>query len=83
MRQPVFLATDDRSVEEELKKAFPGRIVTYSDKTWGRNSKSGMESAIIDCLCLSRCNYILGSFCSVFSKFAAGYGNTELIICRK
>lgn len=78
-----FLATDDHDVEEELKKVFPGCIYTYSNKTWGRNNKSGMESAIVDCLCLSRCDYILGSYQSVFSKFSAMYGNIELIVCKK
>ncbi len=78
-----FLATDDHDVEEDLNRVFPGRVFTYCNKTWGRNSKSGMESAIIDCLCLSRCDYILGSYRSVFSKFSALYGDIELIICRK
>lgn len=78
-----FLATDDQEVERELCAAFPGRVFTYQDKVWGRNSRSGMESAIVDFLCLSRCRYILGSFNSVFSSFAATYGNTELIVCRK
>lgn len=78
-----FLATDDKSVEEELRRVFPNRIHTYEDKIWGRESKNGMESAIVDCLCLSRCEYILGSYQSVFSKFAALYGNKELIVCKK
>lgn len=78
-----FLATDDRDVENELSRVFPGRIYTYSNKTWGRNSRLGMESAIVDCLCLSRCDYILGSYQSVFSKFSTMYGNIELIVCRK
>lgn len=78
-----FLATDDRDVEKELSRVFPGRIYTYSNKTWGRNSRLGMESAIVDCLCLSRCDCILGSYQSVFSKFSTMYGNIELIVCRK
>lgn len=78
-----FLATDDKEVERELKGIFPGRIFTYQNKVWGRNSKSGMESAIVDSLCLSKCGYILGSFNSVFSTFSAMYGGRELIVCRK
>lgn len=78
-----FLATDDKEVERELGAMFQGRVFTYENKVWGRNSRSGMESAIIDFLCLSKCKYILGSFNSVFSNFAAMYGNTELIVCRK
>ena len=78
-----FLATDDKEVEKELCASFPGRIFTYRNKVWGRGSKSGMESAIVDLLCLSRCGYILGSSASVFSDFAAIYGNCELVVCRK
>lgn len=78
-----FLATDDKEVERELERIFPGRIFTYQNKVWGRNSKSGMESAVVDFLCLSRCRYILGSFNSVFSTFSAMYGGVELIVCRK
>lgn len=78
-----FLATDDKEVERELCEAFPERVFTYRNKVWGRNSRSGMESAVVDFLCLSRCRYILGSFNSVFSSFAAEYGNTELVVCRK
>ena len=78
-----FLATDDPAVEEELRREFPGCIVTYREKVWGRNSRSGMESAIVDCLCLAACDYILGSYGSVFSRFSALYGGKELIFCRK
>lgn len=78
-----FLATDDPAVEEELGREFPGCIVTYREKVWGRDSKSGMESAIVDCLCLAACDCILGSYGSVFSLFSAMYGGKELISCRK
>lgn len=76
-----FLATDDNEVERELKKTFGDRIVIQPDKHWGRDSEEGMESAIIDLLCLSRCKVILGSYASGFSVFPARYGNKELIIC--
>lgn len=78
-----FLATDDSEVEEELKRCFGSALVTQKNKIWGRDSEGGMESAIIDCLCLSRCNEIIGSYTSVFSSFSAAYGNKKLTICRK
>ncbi len=78
-----FLATDDPAVEEELCKEFQGCIVTYREKVWGRDSRSGMESAIVDCLCLAACDRILGSYGSVFSLFSAMYGGKELISCKK
>ena len=78
-----FLATDDPMIEEELKGYFGSKIVTQTVKIWGRDTGGGIESAIIDCLCLSRCNKIFGSYTSVFSFFSAAYGNKELIICKE
>lgn len=78
-----FLATDDKEVEKELKAEFSHSIVVYEKKAWNRNNKIGMESGIIDLLCLSNCDYILGSYMSVFSRFAALYKNKELFICNK
>ncbi len=78
-----FLATDDPSVEAEIKKEFHGHILTQADKQWGTDSVEEMESGIIDVLCLSKCKYVLGSFSSVFSAFAAEYGGKELYLCKK
>lgn len=75
-----FLATDDPREEQKLQELYGERIITYTDKTWGRDSLSGMQTGIIECLCLSRCNNILGSCTSVFSNFAALYGGSKLIV---
>lgn len=76
-----FLSTDDRKEQKYLKNLYGSRIIIQNNKKWGRTDSGGMKSAIIDCLCLSRCNYILGSYKSNFSKFAAEYGGKKLIIC--
>lgn len=76
-----FLATDDRHEEERLKEVFGSRIVVQKGKTWGRDTAEGMKTGIIDCLCLSVCDYILGSYTSVFSWFSAAYFGKKLIIC--
>lgn len=76
-----FLATDDEEVEHNLKDRYGNRVVTQGDKSWGRNSEDGMGSAIIDLLCLSECDTILGSYGSVFSNFASQYKHKKLIIC--
>ncbi len=47
----------------------------------GQSLHEGGYSAIVDCLCLSMCNYILGSTTSVFSRFAAEYGEIRLYEC--
>lgn len=77
-----FLSTDDSLVEKRLREQYTDRIITQKKKEWGRDSKAAMKSGIIDCLCLSKCNYILGSYTSAFSEFAAKYGHKKLIICR-
>ena len=77
-----FLSTDDLNVEKEIKQIFKEKVITQKSKYWGRDTKKGMESAIIDGLCLSRCQYILGSYTSVFSEFFSQYGKKELIICK-
>lgn len=76
-----FLATDDENVQQELIEKFQTKILIQK-KNWGRDTEDGMRSAIIDCLCLSKCQSIIGSYRSVFSKFAADYGKIELTIAK-
>lgn len=78
-----FLSTDDKEVENELfGKYGEDRIMVQPDKKWGRTSKEEMISGIIDCLCLSKCKKIYGSFSSQFSGFAAEYGNIPIEIIK-
>jgi len=77
-----FLATDDFREEQRLKSIFGNKIVTQDNKIWGRANTAGMQSAVVDCLCLSRCEYILGSYTSVFSSFASRYGNKKLVVIK-
>lgn len=79
----LFLATDDKRVEKQLCRLYGDKIITQSGKQWGRDTLDGMKSAIIDLLALSRCEFILGSYYSAFSAFAAKYGEKELIICKE
>jgi len=78
-----WLATDDKEVEMRIKGIFKDRVSVLGGKHWGRNTRKAMESAVLDCLCLSKCDVILGSFGSAFSRFAAHYGNKELITIDK
>lgn len=78
-----WLATDDRRVENRVRKVFKDHVCVLRAKRWGRDSREAMECAVIDCLCLSKCNMILGSFGSSYSGFAARYGNKKLITINK
>ena len=75
-----FLATDDEDEELMLQEIFGEKIITQKRKVFNRNSVEGMEAAIIDVLCLANCEFILGSFASVYSNFAAQYGNIDLYV---
>ncbi|MCM1425522.1 MAG: hypothetical protein NC118_02850 [Eubacterium sp.] len=76
-----FLATDDKQEENRLKQIYGSKIITVDEKVWGRDSREGMKAGIVDVLCLSQCIYMLGSYTSVFSRFASEYGKCDLIVC--
>ncbi len=75
-----YLATDDWKEEERIKGLFGTRIITQPNKVLNRFTEKGMYSSIIDFLCLSKTNYIIGSYGSIFSKFSSEYGNIKLEI---
>lgn len=74
-----YVTTDDRSVERELKAHFPAeRLIFYEGKVIDRDSKAGIEDALIDMLCLSKCAKILGSYKSTFSLIPSIMGGISL-----
>ncbi len=74
-----YLATDSEDVEKELLASFPGGVFVVNElKRFGRDSQKGMEDAVIDLFCLSKCSYIVGSYWSSFSEIAAAIGNIKL-----
>ncbi len=75
-----FLATDDWEEQRRMEEIFGERILSQPDKVLSRSSKEGMHSSVIDALCLSQTRYILGSYASIFSRFAAAYGGIALKI---
>lgn len=50
-------------------------IITQSDVEFVRNSKEGIECALLDLMALSRCEKIYGSYYSSFSEVAAKWGD--------
>lgn len=75
-----FLATDDIEVEEAMREKFGRCLLVNEGKTFGRDSKDGMEDALVDLLSLSKCNRIAGSYSSSFSETAARFGGIPLSI---
>jgi len=79
----LYLSTDDAATEEQLKKKYPGRIITLLHKDLDRNSAKGIEDAVTDMYCLSKTSLVLGSFASTFSQIAAAIGQVPLIIVKQ
>jgi hypothetical protein len=78
-----FLATDAESEEVKLRKIFGEKIITYPKRSYDRNSTKAIQDALIDMLCLSHTNKIIGSYYSSFSEIAAQFGGIELEVMQK
>ena len=73
-----YCATDSEEELNNLIKKYGNKIKYQSNCIRSRNSKEGIESALIDLLSLSNCSKIIGSDWSAFSGVAAKMGNIEL-----
>lgn len=78
-----YLATDSGEINKYLKNRYKERILSAANIKLERSSQEGMEGALIDLICLSKCKVILGSYYSSFSEIAAEWGNRELYILDK
>lgn len=78
-----YLATDDKTVENELREIFGYRIITFDDKSLDRNSVHGIKDAYVEMLCLAAGEKIYGSFNSTFSLMSAKFGNIPLEVVKK
>jgi hypothetical protein len=65
-----FVATDSQIEEDNLKRIFPGRIVTYQKKSLDRNDPDAIQDAVVDLYCLSKCRKLIGSYYSSFTDTA-------------
>lgn len=77
-----YLASDDVEVKDELRKAFPERVMTLPRKA-ERNTLEGMEDAEVELYTLSRCQRIIGSYGSTYSLTAAAIGRRPIEIINK
>ncbi len=69
--ETFFVATDDESEDELLKHTFGDRILTHPKESRTRDNSQAIQDAVIDLLCLSRTDRIIGSAFSSFSNMAA------------
>lgn len=75
-----YLATDDMHEEENLRKLFPGKIISNETRELARDSVDGVKDALVDLSCLSRTDKIIGSYFSSFTDIAADLRGIEKVI---
>ena len=75
-----YLATDDMQEEAHLRKLFPDKIISNETRDLSRNSVNGIKDALIDLMCLSRTDKIIGSYFSSFTDIAADLNNIPKIV---
>lgn len=75
-----YLATDDREEETRLREVFPDRILSNQNRCLRRDSREGMQDALLDLYCLASTRKIIGSFFSSFTDIAADMRGIPLII---
>lgn len=72
-----YLATDSWEVEKLLHEKYGKHIIGNTNKILSRSQRKGIEDALVDLCCLSRCNTIAGSYYSSFSETAAQWGTKK------
>ncbi|TPW28803.1 hypothetical protein FJU08_15845 [Martelella alba] len=75
----LFLATDDDDAEQAICAQYPDTLI-YRKRSRDRNQPVAIEDALVDFICLSRTDEILGSAGSSFSQEAALLGAVVLNI---
>lgn len=76
-----YLATDDYDVQQAFRKRFGERIIIkYGPLV--RDSKEGIQHAVVELYTLAACKEIWGSYYSSYSELAAQIGNKPLIIIK-
>lgn len=76
-----IVATDSAAVKRDLQAIF-GQRLWFPATSLTRMTRTGMQSALLDFLALSRCSKILGSYDSSFSHMAALYGKVPLVVIK-
>ena len=75
-----YLATDDLSEEDKLRREFPGKIISNLERDLSRNSIAGIRDAMVDLYCLASTRKIIGSYFSSFTDIAADMHQIPKII---
>jgi len=74
-----YIASDDPEVKEEMRRLFPGRIITQPDIVLSRDDVRGMKDAVVELFTLARTDAIIGSRGSTYSELAAKLYDAPLL----
>lgn len=75
-----YLATDDLAEEARLREALPDRILSNETRCLRRDSREGMQDALLDLYSLAATRKIIGSYFSSFTDIAADMRKIPLVI---
>ncbi len=75
-----YLATDDLAEEKRLREAFPDRILSNQERCLRRDSREGIQDALLDLYSLAATRKIIGSYFSSFTDIAADMRKIPLVI---
>lgn len=75
-----FVSTDNETYQNELLKRFGENKILIHKKEFRRDTKKGIEDAVIDIFCLSKTTRIYGSYWSSFSDVAGRIGNIPITV---
>ena len=80
-----FLATDDKQEERRISRMFQDAIIVYEKEAVNRDTKKGMQDALVDWLLLSKTSRIISSYSSSFSEEAGIVNmiNVESVVKRE
>jgi hypothetical protein len=67
----IFLATDDKQEEKFFRQLFHNAVIVYKKEEVKRNTRKGMQDALIDWLLLAKTSMIIASYSSSFSEEAS------------
>jgi len=65
-----FLSTDDKKEERRISRVFQDAVIVYEKETVRRDTKKGMQGALVDWLLLSKTSMIISSYSSSFGEEA-------------
>lgn len=75
-----YVASDDERERAAAKNQFGANVICGPATLPGRSTVEGCQGALVDFLCLSRCDRIIGSAGSSFSEIAAAYSGCPLVV---